>query len=135
MNELHVVINLARGEHPHAPPTNVYLTLRASHMIAASVLLDQEVALWALLDVLVPLSPTLQQPLLSLRVPMYLPFLTTEPIVILPTGHANRHETRPALEDPTSRIRFEGVDFGTIGSGAVPELLWVASKVVAEGDL
>ena len=134
MSKFHVVINLTRTEHPQTPPTNMHRTLRASHMVTSSVLLDQDTALWALLDVLVLLSPTLQQPLPSLRIPMYLPFLTAEPLMVLPTGHANRHETRSALEDPTSRIGFEGIDFGAIRSGAVLELLGMATEVVEEGD-
>jgi len=133
VNKLHVVIDDIRREHPHTPPTNMRLTLRASHMVAAPVLLDQDFALWALLDVLVTLGPTLQQPLLGLRVLVCLPLLTAEPVVVLSAGHANRREARSAPENPTSRIRFEGVDFGAVWSGAVSELLGMASEVVEEG--
>ena len=134
MNEFHVVVNLTRGEHPHTPPTNVHRALGASHMVAASVLLDQDFALWALLDVLVTLGPTVQQPLLSFRVSMYLPLLTAEPAVVLLTRHANGDEARPAPENPVSRIRLERVDFGTVGSGAVLEFVGMATEVFAEGD-
>jgi len=111
------------------------LALRASHMVTAPVLLDQDLAFRALLDVLVTLSPTFQQPLLSPRIPMYLPLRTTKPIVFLPTRHANRHEARSAPENPISRARFEGVDFGTVGGGAVPEFIGMATEVIEEGDL
>ena len=74
--------------------------LRTSHMIAASVLLDQDFALWALLDVLITLGPTVQQPLLSLRISMYLPLLTAEPAVVLLTRHANGDKARSASENP-----------------------------------
>jgi len=134
MDELHVIINRIRGEYSHAPPTNVRLTLGASHMITTSVLLDQDLALGTLPDVLVTLSPTLQQPLLGSRIPVYPPLLASEPFVLLPTGNANGHETRSAPENPISRVRFEGVDFWTVRSGAVPELLWIATDVVEEGD-
>jgi len=107
---------------------------RASHVVAASVLLDQDFALWTLLDVLVTLSPTLQQPILGLRIPVYLPLLTAEPVVILPTGHANRHKAGSAPENTTPGIRFEGVDFGAVRGGAVPKLVGMASEVVEEGD-
>jgi len=110
------------------------IALWASHMIAASVLLDQDAALWALLDVPVTLSPTLQQPLSGLRVPMYVPLLAAEPVVVLPTGDANRHKARSAPENSVSGIRFEGVDFGTVGGGAVLELPGMAVEVVEEGD-
>ena len=134
MNKFHVVINLTRSEHPQTPPANMRFTLRAGHMVTPSVLLDQDVALRALLDIPVPLSPTLQQPLLRLGIPMYLPFLTAEPLMVLPTGHTNRHKARSAPENPTPRIGFEGVDLWTVRSGAVPELFGMVTKVVEEGD-
>jgi len=56
----HVGIDGIRSEHSHTPPTNVHLALRASHMVATSVLLDHDFAFWALLDVVVTLSPTVQ---------------------------------------------------------------------------
>lgn len=49
-----------RSEHSHTLPTNMRLALQASHMVATSALLDHDFALWALLDVLVVLSPTIQ---------------------------------------------------------------------------
>jgi len=104
MNELHMVVNVLSTEHPHTPPTDMRRAPGTGHMIAASVLLDQYLALRALLDVLVTLGPTFQQPLLSLRIPMYLPLLTAEPAVVLPTGHANGHEARSTLENPISGI-------------------------------
>jgi hypothetical protein len=57
---LHVAINGGWSEHPHTPPTNMGIALRTSHMVAASVLLDQDFARRALLNVLATLSPTLQ---------------------------------------------------------------------------
>jgi len=102
MNELHVVINLIDREYSHTPPTNMRLALGTSHMVAPSVLLDQYLALRALLDVLIPLGPTLQQS--RLRILMYLPLLAAEPVMVLPTGHTNGHEARSAPENPVSRI-------------------------------
>ena len=125
VNEFHMVIDVTRSEHSHTRPTNMRIALRAIHVVAASVLLDQDIALRALLDVLVTLSPTFQQP-------MHLPFLTTEPVVLLPTRNADRHEARSAPEGSTSGVGFEGVEFGTIRSGAILELLGVAAEVVEE---
>ena len=127
-------IDAIRTEHPHTPPTNVRLALRASHMVATSVLFDHDFAFGALLDVRVTLGPTVQQLPLCLRVPLYLPLLAAEPVVVFPTGHANGHETGSALENPVPGIGFDGVDFGAVRSGAVPELLGVAIQVVEEGD-
>lgn len=70
VNSLHVVVNFLRREYPHTPPTNVCRAFRASHMVAASVLLYKDIALGALLNVLVTLSPALQQPLLRFPLPM-----------------------------------------------------------------
>jgi len=119
-------------EHPHTPPTNMRRTLRASHMVAASVLLDQDFATRALLDILVTIRPALQQPFLSLRIPMYLPFLTAESAVALSTGHANGHKARSTLEYAVSRIGLEGVELGTVGSGAVPEFIGISAEIIEE---
>ena len=73
--------------------------LGTSHMVTPSVLLDEDLALWALLDILVALSPTLQRPLLF---PMYLPLLAAEPFVLPSAGNANRDEARSTLENPVS---------------------------------
>jgi len=134
MNEFHVFINLLRREDLHTPPTNMHPALWTGHMIATSILLDRDLALWTLLDVTVTLSPTIQQPLLRFRVPMYLPFLAAEPVMFLLTGNANGYEARSAPENPVSGIRFERVDFGTVGSGAVSELVGMVTKVFEEGD-
>jgi len=133
MCQLHMVIDMLPREHPHTPPTNMRRALRTSHVVAASVLLDQDFATRALLDILVTIRPSLQQPLLSLRILMYLPFLTAEPAVVLSTGHANGHRARSALENPVPKIGLEGVEFRTVGSGAVPEFIRVAVEVVEEG--
>ena len=133
MYQLHMVINVILREHPHTRPTDMHCALRTSHMVAAPVLLDQDFAIRALLDVSVPVRPALQQPLLSLRVPMYLPFLATESVVVLLTRYANRHKARSALENPVSRIGLEGVEFWTVGSGAVPEFLGMSAEVFEEG--
>lgn len=128
MNNLHVVVNFVRGEDPHTPPTDVYLTLRTSHMVAASVLLDKDLALWALLDVLITLSPTPQLSLL-------LPLLTAESVVILPTGNAKNRETRLTMENATAGFRFESVDFETVGGGTVSELIRMVTEVFEEGNV
>jgi hypothetical protein len=128
VNTIHVAIDGIRSEHSHTPPTNMRVALRASHMVATPVLLDHDFAPWALLDVAVTLSPTIQHLPLGLRIPLYLPLLTAEPVVVFPTGHANRHETRSALENPAPRIGFEGVDFGAVGSGAVLNLSGLRSR-------
>jgi len=65
---------------------------------------------------------------------MHLPFLTAEPLVLFPTGNTNRHEARSAPEGPTSRVGFEGVEFRTVGSGTVLELVGMMAEVVVEGD-
>jgi len=103
-------------------------------MIAPSILLDQDLALRALLDVLATLSPTLQQPLLCLRVPMYRPLLAAESVVLLLAGNANRHKAGFALENSTLREGFERVDFGTVRGGAVFELIGMVTEVFEEGD-
>ena len=110
------------------------LALRASHMVTASVLLDHDLALRALLDVPVIARPILQQPLLGILIPMHLPLLTAEPVVVLSTGYTNGREARSAPENTISKISLEGVDFWTVRGGAVPELLRVAIEVVQEGD-
>jgi len=92
VNELHVVINPVRRENSHTPPTDVRRALRTNHVVATSVLLDQDLALWALLDVLVTLSPAFQQPLLRSRISMDLPLLAAEPVVFLLAGNADSHE-------------------------------------------
>lgn len=135
MHELHVVVNLVRREGPHTLPTNMHRALRASHMIAATVLLDQNLAPRALLDVPILPGPSLQQPFLCLRVPVYLPLFTTEPIVFLTTGNANGNEARLATENPISRKGFERVDFGAVGGGAVSELVGVVAEVFEKGGL
>jgi len=128
-----MVINVILREHPHTLPANMHCALRTGHVVAASALLDQDFAIRALLDIPVTVRPALQQPLPSIRIPMYLPFLATESIVVLSTGHANRHKARSALENPVSRIGLEGVEFGTVGSGAVPEFLGMSAEVFEEG--
>jgi len=127
-----MVINVILGEHPHTPPTNMHRALRTSHVVAASVLLDKDFAIWALLDIAVTIRPAFQQPLLSLRIPMYLPFRTAESVVVLLAEHANRHKARSALENPVSSIGLEGVELGTIGSGAVPEFIRMSAEVFEE---
>lgn len=130
----HVGIDGIRAEHSHTPPTNVRLALWASHMVATSVLFDHDFAFRALPDVGVILSPTVQQLPLCLRLPFYLPLIAAEPVVVFPTGHADGDETGSALENAVPGIGFEGVDFGAVRSGAVPELLGIAIQVVEEGD-
>jgi len=134
MNNVHVVINLTLSEYPHTPPTNMRLTLQAGHVVAASVLFDQGLAFWTLLNVRAALSPPLQHPLLRLRIPMHLPLLTAEPLVVLPAGQTGRHEAKPAPEDPAPVVGLERVDFGTVRGGAVLEPIWVAIEVVEERD-
>lgn len=134
VDTLHVAISVTRGgKHPQALPTNLRLALRTSHAAAAPVLLDPDVARWALFNVLAALGPTFQQLVLGLHIPMYLPLLTGEPVVVFLTRQANSHEARSALED-SSRIRFAGVHFGTPRSGAEPKLLRMAADMVEEGD-
>jgi len=134
VNEFHVVIDSIRREDAHTLPTNMHRALRTSHMIATSVLLDRDLALRALLDVLTFLNPILQQLLSCFRIPMYLPLLAAEPVVLLLAGHANGHEARLAPENSISGIRFERVDLWTVRSGAVFELLGMVTKVFEEGD-
>ena len=108
------------------------LALGTSHMVAASVLLDQYLAFRALLNILITLGPTFQQP--RLRILVCLPLLAAEPVMVLPTGHTNGDEARSAPENTISRIRLEGVDFGAVRSGAVPELVRMATKMFKKGD-
>jgi hypothetical protein len=132
VNKFYVAINLLRREDPHTPPTNMSRALRTSHMVATPVLLDQDLHCGHFL-ILVALRPTVRTSLSS-QVQIYLPLLAAEPIVLLLTGNANRHEARSAPEDPISRIGFGRVDFGAVGGGAVFELVGIVAKVFEEGD-
>lgn len=132
VNKFHVEVNFFRGENPHASPTNVRFALWAGHMVAASAFLDQNFALWAPLDVLIMLGPTIQQPLLCPRISVNLPLTAAEPIVFLLTGNADGREARSALENSISG--FEGVDFGTVGSGAIFELMRMVTEIFEEGN-
>jgi len=128
-----VIVNPVLGKYPHTLPTNVRRTLRTNHMITTSVLLDQDLAPRALLNVVITLSPTFQQPFPRFWIPMDLPLFTTEPFVFLPAGGADSHEARSAPENTVSGTRFEGVDFGTVGGGAISELIRVAAEIFEEG--
>lgn len=103
-------------------------------MVATSVLLDQDPAVWALLDVVIALGPTFQQPLLCFRIPMGHPLLATEPFVVLPAGCADSHKARSALENPIFGTGFERVDFGTVGGGAISEFIRMVAEVFEEGN-
>lgn len=129
-----MVVDYVRSEDPHALPTNMHGAFRAGHVIAASVLLDPDLALWTLLDVFATVGPTLQQPLLCFRISMYLPLFAAEPIVILLTSDANGHKARPAPKDPLSREGFERVNFGTVGGGAISEHIRMVTNVFEEGN-
>jgi hypothetical protein len=129
-----MVVNALRRKDPHTLPAYVCRALLTGNVVATSVLLDQDLALWALLDVLVTFSPTFQQPLLCFRVPMDFPLLAAEPIVFFLTGDADSHEARSTPENSISGTRFESVDFWTVGGGAVSELVRMVTEIFEEAD-
>jgi hypothetical protein len=119
----HVFVDpLALRESPQTHPTDMCLTLGASHVIAPLAPLDGNLAAWTIFDAM------FLRPFIEEVFPVTLAFSS---IVTLDMAlGADTDQARRALQNSISRRR--AIDLRTIRSRAVVKLIWTSTDINQE---